>query len=444
MKTYTVLFLLVFGAIRIFAQNYQINFAGTGTSSSVDSVTIENMTQCKSLTIHGSEILNLLGTVGITNGTAICNNSMSIQPNPMNGSCILNFDAIAPGYATIELYGMTGIRILQVQELLSSTRHSFSLTGIKSGVYILKIRSDKYTYSTKVICNNLSSGIAEIKHIQASPVLNRPNALLIAEKSLNHYGSLSSADMQYSEGDRLKLTGKSGVCKTVVILVPTQSQTVTFNFITCTDADSNNYQVVQIGGQVWMAENLKTTTYRDGSNIPNITVTTDWLTNTTGAYCDYENTPEVYSMMYGRLYNWFAVGNSSKIAPAGWHVATDEEWTTLTEYLKANGYNYDGTTTSNNMAKSMAVACGQWIENTFEGAIGCRLYENNKSGFSALAAGERYNVFDSFLSLGAWWTADEINSTTRAFHRYMQSSSGAVIRGNEDKRVGYSVRCVQD
>lgn len=444
MKKYAVLLVLVFGAIRIFAQNYQINFTGTGTTSSVDSVTVENMTQCKSLTIHGGEILNLLGTVGITNGTAIGNNSLSIQPNPMKGNCIINFDAVGPGEATIELFGITGKRILQVQENLSSTRHSYSLNGISNGVYVLKIRSEKYTYSAKLVCDNPSSGVAEIKHIQASPVLNKPDAPPTAKQRLSLNGNLLLADMQYSEGDRLKLTGKSGVCKTVVILIPTQSQTVSFNFITCTDADNNTYPVVQIGAQVWMAENLKTTTYRDGLNIPNITETTEWLTNTTGAYCDYENTPEVYSMIYGRLYNWFAVNNSSNVAPDGWHVATDEEWTTLTEYLKANGYNYDGTTTSNNMAKSMAVACGQWIENTFEGAIGCRLYENNKSGFSALPAGERYNIFDSFLTLGAWWTADEIISTTRAFYRYMQSTGGYVIRGNEDKKLGYSVRCVQD
>jgi uncharacterized protein (TIGR02145 family) len=443
MKTFGVLFLLVIGANRIFAQNYQIDFAGTGTSSIVDSVTVENMTQCKSLTVAGNEILNLSGTVGIIDGAAIVNNRLSIQPNPARGNCTIDFEATAHGYTIIEMYDRTGKRILQVKENLSNGHHKYSLNGINSGVYVLKIRSDKYFYSTKLVCNNPSTGVIELKHIQSASGLNKSNASLAVEKSLSLEGNQSLKDMQYNVGDRLKLTGKSGVCKTVYILVPTQSQTVTFNFVTCTDADNNNYSVVKIGGQVWMAENLKTTTYRDGTGIPNVTGTTEWINTPTGAYCDYDNMPEVYSMMYGRLYNWNAVNNSSNVAPSGWHVASDEEWTTLTDFLKANGYNYDGTTTSNNMAKSMAVSCSQWIENAYDGSIGCKLSENNSSGFSALPAGERYNVSDSFLSLAAWWTASDIIDT-RAYYRYMQSTAGYVIRGNEVKNMGYSVRCVQD
>jgi uncharacterized protein (TIGR02145 family) len=443
MKSYAVLFLLVIGVNRIFAQNYQIDFAGTGTFSSVDSVTVENMTQCKSLTIAGNEILNLSGTVGIIDGTATANNSLNIQPNPMKGNCTVDFEATAHGNTTIEMYDRTGKRILQVKENLSIGRQRYSLNGINSGVYVLKIRSDKYVYSTKLVCNNPSTGVVELKHIQSPSGFNKPNTSITPEKSLSLNGNQSWVDMQYKVGDRLKLTGKSGVCKTVFILVPTESQTVTFNFVTCTDADNNNYPVVKIGGQVWMAENLKTTTYRDGSGIPNVTGTSDWINLPTGAYCDYDNLPEVYSMMYGRLYNWYAVNNSSNLAPAGWHIATDEEWTTLTDFLKANGYNYDGTTTSNNMAKSMAVSCAQWLENTWEGTIGCKLSENNSCGFSALPAGERYNISDSFLSLGAWWTASDIIET-RAYYRYMQSSAGYVIRGNEIKNMGYSVRCIQN
>jgi uncharacterized protein (TIGR02145 family) len=443
MKTSAVFFLLVFGAIRIFAQNYQISFAGTGTSSSVDSVTVENMTQCKSLTLKGSEILNLSGTVGIREGNKSVPNNLIIQPNPMKGNCLIDFEATAGGNATIELYDMAGKRIFHVREFLSGGLQSYSLNGIMSGVYVLKIRSDKYNYSSRIVCANPSAGVLEIKHNQATSGLNKLNASIAIEKSQSLDGKQSLTEMQYNAGDRLKLTGKSGVCKTVFILVPTQSQTVTFNFVTCTDADNNNYPVVKIGGQVWMAENLKTTTYRDGTSIPNVAGTTEWINLPTGAYCDYDNMPEVYSMMYGRLYNWYAVNNSFNVAPVGWHVATDDEWTALTDFLKANGYNYDGTTTSNNMGKSMAVSCGQWIENTFEGSIGCKLSENNSTGFSALPAGERYNVSDSFLSLAAWWTASDIVET-RAFYRYMQSSGGSVIRGNEIKNMGYSVRCVQD
>jgi len=142
--------------------------------------------------------------------------------------------------------------------------------------------------------------------------------------------------MQYITGDRLKLTGKSGNYSTILMLIPTQNQTDTFNFVKCTDADSNHYAVVQIGTQIWMAENLKTTKYRDGAGIPNITVDSLWQNDTTGAYCTYNNTTNTDTInTYGHLYNWFAVNNSINIAPAGWHVPTDSEWTALTDYLEA-------------------------------------------------------------------------------------------------------------
>ena len=106
--------------------------------------------------------------------------------------------------------------------------------------------------------------------------------------------------MQFDAGDTLKLTGKSGNFRTVSMLFPDQSQTVTFDFVRCTDADSNHYAVVQIGSQLWMQENLKTTKYRDGSNIPNVTDSATWGSLTTGAWCNFRNDP-AEGAYYGRL-----------------------------------------------------------------------------------------------------------------------------------------------
>ena len=95
------------------------------------------------------------------------------------------------------------------------------------------------------------------------------------------------------------------------------------------DIDGNVYHTVTIGTQVWMVENLKVTKYRDGTPIPNKTDATEWGSLTTGAYCDYDNTVS-NSTIYGKLYNWYAVNDWRNIAPTGWHVPTDAEWTTLT------------------------------------------------------------------------------------------------------------------
>src|ERR1035437_40951 len=122
---------------------------------------------------------------------------------------------------------------------------------------------------------------------------------------------------------------------------------------TVTDIDGNVYHTVTIGSQVWMVENLKTTRFLNGESIPNITDNYSWATLSTGAYCDYDNLTD-NSSNYGHLYNWFAVVDSRKIAPTGWHVPTDAEWIILQNYLLANGYNYDSTTTDNKYAKSLA------------------------------------------------------------------------------------------
>ena len=101
---------------------------------------------------------------------------------------------------------------------------------------------------------------------------------------------------------------------------------------TVTDIDGNVYHTVTIGTQTWMVENLKTTKYNDGTAIPLVTDSTAWLNLTTPGYCWYNNDAATYKNTYGALYNWFTV-NTSKLAPSGWHVPTDAEWTTLITYL---------------------------------------------------------------------------------------------------------------
>jgi len=109
------------------------------------------------------------------------------------------------------------------------------------------------------------------------------------------------------------------------------SEEVITNMNVVVDIDGNFYAVVKIGDQWWMAENLKVIHYRNGDAIPNVTLR-EWSALTTGAYCDWGNDPN-NAGIYGRLYNWYTVADSRKIAPEGWHVSSDEEWQTLVDYL---------------------------------------------------------------------------------------------------------------
>jgi uncharacterized protein (TIGR02145 family) len=196
---------------------------------------------------------------------------------------------------------------------------------------------------------------------------------------------------------------------------------------TVTDIDGNVYQTVTIGTQVWMAENLKVTHYRNGDPVPNVTDGGTWSGLSTGAYCNYNNdTGNVAT--YGRLYNWYGVADSRNIAPAGWHVASDAEWQTLVDYL-------GGSAVAGGKLKEVGTT--HWNPpNT--GAT-------NESGFSALPGGYRSSngYFYDMGSYAYFWSSTESYSYY-AWYRYLYYDYSQVSRHYDYKRYGFSVRCVRD
>jgi uncharacterized protein len=172
---------------------------------------------------------------------------------------------------------------------------------------------------------------------------------------------------------------------------------------TVTDADGNIYNTVRIGSQVWTVENLRTTKFNDGTPIPNVTGAEAWKGLSTPGFCYYENKPE-YGEKYGALYNWWAA-SSNKIAPKGWKVPTHEEQMVLRDCLIAIGDNFDGTKEGNKVAKSMT-ASTDWGPDSIPGNAGNDLTTNNRSGFTALPTGSRWND-GSFHAMGQsvyWWS----------------------------------------
>jgi uncharacterized protein (TIGR02145 family) len=183
--------------------------------------------------------------------------------------------------------------------------------------------------------------------------------------------------------------------------------------------------------------------------IANVTDVSLWKNLTTPAFCWYDNDATTNRVTYGGLYNWYAV-NTGKLAPKGWHVATDAEWTTLENYLIANGYNYDGTTKDNKYAKALANTTG-WIISSKTGTVGNSDYptKRNATGFSALPGGfieGGYNIESTFHAIGftsVWWSSSELDGL-RAWWRELTSFDNYGTRGNNDKTGGKSIRCVKD
>jgi uncharacterized protein (TIGR02145 family) len=224
-----------------------------------------------------------------------------------------------------------------------------------------------------------------------------------------------------------------------------------YNYTPVIDIDGNSYNYVAYANQVWTVKNAEVVTYRDGTEIPQVTDATEWENLTTGAWCYYDNDPTK-----GKLYNWYAVMGihdtasltdaslRKAFAPEGWHVPTDAEWTTLEEHLIANGYNYDGTTTENKIAKAMASTTG-WNSSTSTGVPGNDQSLNNSSGFNAFPEGSRYND-GSFYNEGddaIFWSSTEYN-TYLAWNRYLYINGSYLYRYDYSKRDGFSVRFVRD
>jgi uncharacterized protein (TIGR02145 family) len=206
----------------------------------------------------------------------------------------------------------------------------------------------------------------------------------------------------------------------VFLSIKNQAQTVT-------DYDGNVYNTVTIGTQVWMKENLKVTHYNNGDTISNITAQGVWDTLTSGAYCNYNNNSSFVNT-YGRLYNWYAVNDTRFLCPTGWHVPTDAEWTTLTNYL--GGEDIAG-------GKLKEKDTTHW-ESPNTGAT-------NDYWFTALPGGYRnsHGTFYGVGHYGYWWSATE-NNATIAWVRDLDYDNSNVTRDNYNKVDGFSVRCIRD
>ena len=231
------------------------------------------------------------------------------------------------------------------------------------------------------------------------------------------------------------------------------SNTLTFKTLS-EDQNGNTIYSKTYGNQEWSTQSANVTTYRDGTPIPEVTDPGEWANLTTGAWC-YPNNQDQGT---GKLYNWYAVAGindndpntpTKEFAPEGWHVPTDAEWSTLENYLIDNGYNYDGTTTGNKIAKAMANDWG-WSEDDSLGAVGNNQSLNNRSGFNAYPLGYRgYWEQGSFLNIGnqaLFWSSTSYNGVLAWYFRLSFNLEFSDLTPDDSiwKQGGMQVRFVKD
>jgi uncharacterized protein (TIGR02145 family) len=412
--------LIVFCTLQANAQPFSISFAGSGLST----VKVQNLTTGMIVDVPAGDVLLLSPTTGITEVTNLKSSGLKVYPNPMTDISTLVILPPFAGDAIISIYDISGKLLTQFKSFMENVSQEFTLSGVKRGLHIVNIQGNGYQFSEKLLCTSNSNKTAIIERAGN-------NIQVVDEKNSQKEskGIQASVDMAYNSGERLKYTAISGTNSTVMTDIPTATKVITFIFSECKDGDNNYYPVVQIGTQLWMAENLKTTKYNDGKDIPNVTGSEKWVVLTTGAYCNYDNsTDDNFIATYGRLYNWYAV-NTGKLAPVGWHVPTDAEWTQLTDYL-------GGVFVASGKLKESVTT--HWFSPN-EGAT-------NETGFSALPGGYRFKegTFANLGRIGYWWSATS-SSTLTAYHRFMTYSDTRVYWSLlQDNVTGYSIRCVKD
>jgi uncharacterized protein (TIGR02145 family) len=216
---------------------------------------------------------------------------------------------------------------------------------------------------------------------------------------------------------------------------------------TISDNDGNSYQTIGIGSQVWMAENLKTTKFNDGVAIQNVTSDAAWAALTTPAYCIFNNDALNYKPTYGVLYNWHtidaAANGNRNVCPAGWHVPSDEEWTTLKNYLgeSVSGvWSFTTLSTGSNIAGKMLKEAGtlHWLApNT----------GTNDTGFKALPGGSRNptGFFNYIGTNGYWWSSTKQNwGNMDAYFNSIYNDNSVMSVDPGNRSYGFSVRCIKN
>jgi uncharacterized protein (TIGR02145 family) len=197
------------------------------------------------------------------------------------------------------------------------------------------------------------------------------------------------------------------------------------SFTSATVGSGTTVDSVAIGTQIWKLKNLDVTTYRNGDTIPQVTDGAQWAGLTTGAWCYYNNDP-ANAAIYGKLYNWYAVNDPRGLAPLGWHIPTDTEWTTLTTFL--GGESEAG-------GKMKEAGTTHWLSPNTRGT--------NESGYTGLPGGARFwgGSFFSYGEAGEWWSS---TAGTDAWARSLSYNLASVYRDPSNRGAGFSVRCLKD
>lgn len=449
MKTKIILSTLALGLfVTAYCQKPSLELTFTAENNGqyvpLDSILIENLTQDGDTTLYAPDtLLSLQYTLGI-NETDLTKNAFIIYqnyPNPFRGKTEVDLYLPEKEHIKISVRDILGRELTHYEKKLNPGNHSFAFYPGNQKYYLLTVTGKQTSQTIKMLnINNNTTFKGKCKIVYNKYKDNSNDSK--SREAINNF--------RFNLGDKLKFTAFTDVEETEITDIPSDSQTYTFQFDgwtpcpgipTVTDIDGNIYNTVQIGSQCWMKENLRTTTYRNGTPIPNITDDSIWSTLTTGAYVWYDNDVS-WKGLYGALYNWHTTVDSNGLCPSGWHVPTNDEWLVLSDSIGGPGSPHGNWYKSCRQVNSpLGVGCKttehpRWNESDENGT--------DKYGFSGLPGGYHIGInipFNYIGKEGFWWSS---SSDPGTWYRSLKYNSGNIHIDLTNDKSGLSVRCIRD
>jgi len=417
-KTAILIVMVSLVLINLNAQEIILTFTPADASDIIDSIKVINTVSGEKIEVSGAAQVDITSiATGIkTNGLG--KKGLNVFPNPFSNQTRLQFFSEIEGQVNINLVTLEGRTVAQETLMTGQGLHTFNISVNSSGIYVLFINGNNFSYSTKLVVNGNETGINKIEYLG-----NTQNETL--EKSA-----------MVDEADIMHATLYSGEKITRISDAPQQSKSYVVDFNECKDKDGRIYPVVKIGDQYWMGENLA---YLPGVNPVSEESYDDPMYYVFGYYennVDDAKKLEKYKK-YGVLYNW----NAAMIScPDGWHLPTDAEWEQLAQYVSdENGE--PGKSDSDWLVIGIYLkATSGWADKN-DGSSGDGI---DKYGFSGLPGGSH----DSWISAGIsgnWWSATKTyEGSFQSWFYYLFCTYDRLVQWGRSHYFGHSVRCIKD
>lgn len=412
------------------------------------SILIENLTQGSDTTIYAPDTVFVLDYLtGIEEVSVFNDNCFSLfhnYPNPIEDKTTIVIYLPESENVHVTVCDIMRRELIHQDYPLDRGIHSFIFYPGNESMYFLTAQVDNQSRTIKMLKSpgvTFDLGFCRLDYNYTKT------------GSGGYKAGTKFNDFVFDLGDQLQYTASSALGDQTIIDTPSGNYTYTFQYgsggepcpgmPTVTDLDGNVYTTVLIGTQCWMKENLKTTTYNNGTSIPNVTDATAWTDLLSGAYV-WCNNDISWKESYGALYNWYATVDPNGLCPTGWHVLTNNEWTVLTDYIEGTGFPHGNELKSCRQVNSpLGGGCNtnehpRWNSNS--GNWGTDDY-----GFSGLPGGYRFlnGSFTTIGSSGYWWSSTE-TSSYNAWYYVLSYTFGYVYEGSASKQLGCSVRCLRD